>query len=317
MSTERNQKPKAGLHPRNRNRKRYDLEAMAVSCPELVAFIQPNKLGKNSVDFADPEAVKALNRAILIHYYGITYWDFPEGNLCPPIPGRAEYLHYVADLLAEANKDEIPTGSSVTCLDVGVGASCIYPVIGVAEYGWRFIGSDIDAKSIASAQNIADSNPTLKGKISLRLQDEPKLILKGIVESDDKIDVVICNPPFHATIEDAMKGSRRKVKNLTGQKTKSPKLNHSGNHSELVYEGGELQFISNLIAESRDVRRQCRWFTTLVSKESNLRRIYRALRDQKPTDIKTMDITTGNKVSRIVAWTYKPYPKTSLLNISQ
>lgn len=180
-----------------------------------------------------------MNKAFLHNYYGIDYWEFPDENLCPPIPGRADYIHYIADILAEAKPGNIPLGNSITCLDVAVGASCIYPILGVVEYGWRFIGCDIDPKSIASAQHIINSNEVLTNKVGLRLQKKPSHIFKGVIHKDDKIDITICNPPFHASMEEAQKGSRRKIKNLTGKKVKKPKLNFAGISNELVYDGGE------------------------------------------------------------------------------
>src|SRR5690606_24715537 len=116
-----------------------------------------------SIDFFNPQAVKALNKALLFYYYDIVYWDIPENYLCPPIPGRADYIHYIADLLADNNKGIVPTGSEIKCLDIGVGANCIYPIIGVKEYGWSFIGADIDALAIKSAKKIIASNPSLQG----------------------------------------------------------------------------------------------------------------------------------------------------------
>ncbi|MGZ5188762.1 MAG: RlmF-related methyltransferase, partial [Kaistella sp.] len=154
MSTEKNSQEKTRLHLRNKNRERYDLEALKTAVPELSNYIKANKYGDDSVDFASPDAVKLLNKALLSHYYGIKNWDFPAENLCPPIPGRADYLHYMADLLGQSNFGGIPQGEKITALDVGVGASCIYPIIGVSEYGWNFIGSDTDPKSVDSAKNI-------------------------------------------------------------------------------------------------------------------------------------------------------------------
>lgn len=94
---------KSGLHPRNRHRSRYDFPALIASCPALAPFVKPNAWGDVSVDFADPAAVKMLNRALLQHFYGIEHWDIPADYLCPPIPGRADYLHHLADLLATSN----------------------------------------------------------------------------------------------------------------------------------------------------------------------------------------------------------------------
>ena len=300
----RKQQEKARLHSRNRNRERYDLGALKSSNPELKSHIRPNKYGAESIDFSDPIAVKLLNKALLNHYYGIKYWEFPDENLCPPIPGRADYLHHMADLLGQNNSGTIPTGDKVICLDVGIGASCIYPLIGVTEYGWRFIGSDIDQKSISAAQNIINSNSSMKGKVDCRLQSNPANIFRGIIHTKDKIDLVMCNPPFHSSIEDAQEGTRRKIKNLTGKKVETPELNFAGISNELIYDGGEYKFIQNMIRESQHFSKDCFWFSTLVSKHSNLKRIDKLLKKTEAIQVKTIPMGTGNKTSRIVAWTF-------------
>ena len=304
MSSEKNQQEKARLHSRNKNRERYDLSALTTTNPELKNYIMPNKFGVESVDFSNPLAVRLLNKALLNHYYGIKNWEFPDENLCPPIPGRADYIHHIADLLGENNFGTIPIGDKITCLDVGLGASCIYPIIGVTEYDWKFIGSDIDPKSIASAQNIVNSNSSIKDKIECRLQKNPKDIFHGIIGKEDKIDLTICNPPFHSSIEDAQKGTRRKIKNLSGKKVKTPELNFSGISNELICDGGEYKFIQNMIRESEKFSKNCYWFSTLVSKQSNLKGIYKLLEKIEANQIKRIPMGTGNKSSRIVAWTF-------------
>jgi len=304
MSSEKNKQIKVRLHARNRNRERYDLPALLIAKPRLKKYVKPNKVGEDSVDFSDPAAVKFLNKALLDYYYGIKTWEFPDENLCPPIPGRADYIHHIADLLGENNAEEIPTGGKVTCLDVGIGASCIYPIIGVIEYGWKFIGSDIDTKSLAAAQHIIDSNASLKDKIECRLQKNARDIFKGILGEKEQIDVVICNPPFHASLEDAQKGSRRKIKNLSGKKVKTPKLNFAGISHELIYKGGEQKFIKNMIWESRKLAKNCYCYSTLVSKQSSLKGIYSLLQKIEAEHIKTISMGTGNKSTRIVAWTF-------------
>ncbi len=299
MSTE-----KLRLHIRNKNRERYDLEALKIAEPELANHIKPNKYGDDSVDFANPDAVKLLNKALLNHYYGIKNWDFPADNLCPPIPGRADYLHYMADLLGQSNFGTIPEGEKITVLDVGVGANCIYPIIGTTEYGWKFIGSDADSKSVDSAKNIVDSNEQLKDKVEIRLQPEPENIFTGVMGDDERIDFTLCNPPFHSSAEEAEKGSQRKVRNLTGKQQADTELNFAGIIQELIYPGGEIAFIRKMIDESRTFGKNCYWFTTLVSKESNLKKVYSALEEAGIVYRKTIPMGTGNKVSRIVAWTF-------------
>jgi 23S rRNA (adenine1618-N6)-methyltransferase len=304
MPSKKNQQKKSRLHYRNKNREQYDLSALKTSSPELKNYIIPNKFGVKSVDFSSPLAVKILNKAILNHYYGIKNWEFPDENLCPPIPGRADYIHHIADLLGENNFGKIPIGNKITCLDVGLGASCIYPIIGVIEYDWKFIGSDIDPKSIASAQHIINSNSAIKDKIECRLQKNSKNVFHGIINKEDKIELIICNPPFHASIEDAQKGTRRKIKNLSGKKVKTPELNFSGISNELICEGGEYQFIQNMIRESKKFSKNCYWFSTLVSKQSNLKGIYKLIENIEANQIKRITMGTGNKSSRIVAWTF-------------
>ena len=234
---------KTELHPRNINRGPYDLPALIAAVPSLSQYIIPNKFGQDSIDFSNPVAVKLLNQALLHHYYGIAHWQFPDANLCPPIPGRADYIHYIADLLMQSNFGRLPAGNKITCMDIGTGASCIYPILGVVAYDWNFIGIDIDVASLASAENIVSANESLKDKIQLRLQSNPKSIFTGIINPQDKIDVTVCNPPFHASAEDAIKGTQRKVKNLSGKKTTTPVLNFAGVSNELIYEGGELGFL--------------------------------------------------------------------------
>ena len=304
MSSEKSQQEKTTLHPRNKNRERYDLGALIVAVPDLAKYVKPNKFGDASVDFASPVAVKLLNTALLSHYYGIKNWEFPDENLCPPIPGRADYIHYMADLLRESNFGMLPAGNKISCLDIGVGANCIYPILGVTEYNWSFIGADIDAKSIVSAQNIVEANDTLKGKIECRLQKNPAVIFKGIIGVDEKFDITISNPPFHATAEDAQKGTQRKVKNLTGKREKTPELNFAGISNELMYDGGEYAFIHTMVAESVKFAKNCYWFSTLVSKQSNLKGMYKALENSGAVETKTIPMGTGNKSTRIVAWTF-------------
>jgi 23S rRNA (adenine1618-N6)-methyltransferase len=304
MSSGKSQQEKTRLHSRNKNRERYDLSALMTSNPELENYVKPNKYGEDSVDFSNPIAVKILNRALLNHYYGIKNWEFPDENLCPPIPGRADYIHHIADLLCENNFGAIPIGDKITCFDIGIGASCIYPIIGVIEYDWKFIGSDIDPKSIETAKSIVNSNLSLKDKIDCRLQEDREDIFYGIIGREDKIDLSICNPPFHSSSEDAQKGTQRKVNNLSGGKVKTPKLNFSGISNELICDGGEKMFILNMIKESKTFSKNCYWFSTLVSKQSNLKGIYKILEEIEAIQIKMIPMGTGNKSSRIVAWTF-------------
>jgi 23S rRNA (adenine1618-N6)-methyltransferase len=292
------------LHARNRHRNRYNFEELIISCPELANFVRLNNYNDNSIDFFNPEAVKLLNKALLKHYYGVDNWDIPENYLCPPIPGRADYIHYTADLLSSSDNGNIPSGNHIRCLDIGVGANCVYPIIGNNEYGWSFTGSDIDPVSIESASKIIELNPLLKGKIELRMQHNPHDIFQGIIHNDEYFDLSICNPPFHASPEEAQHGTLRKLSNLKHKKITSAILNFSGQNHELWCEGGEEKFVQDMIQQSKLFAYSCFWFSTLISKQSNLKRSYKALEKSEAAQVKTIPMGQGNKTSRIIAWTF-------------
>jgi len=297
-------KEKSSLHPRNRHRERYDFKMLIASCPELGQFVKLNDYNDETIDFFNPEAVKMLNKALLKHYYNINSWDIPKNYLCPPIPGRADYIHHIADLLGSSNSEKIPTGSKIKCLDVGVGANCVYPIIGNKEYGWSFIGTDIDPISIESANRIVEMNPVLKGNIELRLQHNPGDIFCGIIQKDELFDLTICNPPFHASLAEAQSGTVRKLGNLKGKRITNPILNFGGQNNELWCQGGEEKFVGDMIYQSKQYATSCFWFSTLISKQSNLKNAYKALENVKAVEIKTIPMSQGNKTSRIVAWTF-------------
>lgn len=302
-----NQKPqpaKPGLHPRNRHQGRYDFVALLAASPELAPFVKSNPAGESTIDFAEPLAVKALNRALLAAQYGIAHWDIPDGFLCPPIPGRADYIHTVADLLAGDCGGEIPRGAAVRGLDIGVGANCIYPLIGHAEYGWRFVGSDIDAQAIRCAETIVAANPSLAGAVSCRLQATDTAIFAGIIRRGEQYAFSLCNPPFHASAAEATAGSRRKVGNLSGKKSAKPVLNFGGRSHELWCEGGEAAFVGRMVTESRHFATQCVWFTTLLSKSENLPDLRYALKQAGAVEVRVLAMGQGQKLSRVVAWSF-------------
>jgi 23S rRNA (adenine1618-N6)-methyltransferase len=295
---------KTTLHPRNPHRFRYDFEKLILSFPELKEFVFINEHNVETIEFANPDAVKALNKAILISDYDIKNWDIPKNYLCPPIPGRADYIHYIADLLAESNNGIIPEGENVVGLDIGIGANCIYPIIGNETYQWSFVGTDIDENAIQNCKKIIYENPKLIDAISLQLQIEPRYIFKNIILPEDKFAFTICNPPFHASQDEATKATIRKINNLENTRTKKPILNFGGQNAELWCEGGEFAFITQMIYESVKYPLQVFWFTTLVSKKDNLRSIYKTLNKVGAVEIKTIEMAQGQKISRFVAWTF-------------
>ena len=285
------------FHPKNKHKSDYDLDALCNLHSDLKAFVHINNYQKQTIDFAIPKAVKALNTALLKAHYKVNFWEFPESNLCPPIPGRADYIHYLNDLLRDSGLQ-----NDITILDIGIGATCIYPLLGHAEYGWKFIGSDVDKDSLETAQIIIDKND-LSEVIELRFQEDKTQILNGIIESSEKITASMCNPPFFKSEADALAATARKLKGL-GATNETVVRNFSGTQNELWYQGGEKAFLHNYLYESSLLKTNCFWYTSLVSNKAHVKSMEQSLKKLGATKIKVINMAHGNKISRMVAWTF-------------
>jgi len=291
------------LHPKNIHNTRYDFKKLIESLPELKQYVEVNKYGDESIDFSSNDAVMMLNKALLKYFYQIE-WQIPQKYLCPPIPGRVDYIHYIADVLTSSNDGVLPDGKLIKALDIGVGANCIYPIVGNRSYGWKFIGSEIDEVSIQNAQKIITSNKVLENKINIVKQTSKENIFENIIEKNDKIDFTMCNPPFHSSKKEAKEGTKRKILNLSKGKNKKISLNFGGQHNELWCKGGEIEFISKMIEESTLYKNNCLWFTSLVSKKDNLETLYQELKKQSPKEMRTIEMIHGQKQTRFIAWTF-------------
>ena len=292
------------LHPRNRFRSGYDFQRLMQGSAALARFVRPNAHGDESIDYANPEAVKALNQALLKQAYGLRNWDTPPGYLCPPIPGRSDYLHYLADLLGTGDEAAIPRGRTVRLLDIGMGANCIYPLIGAIEYGWRFVGTETDPAALEWAKTLVAANRPVASLIECRMQTSSVECFKGVTKPGEFFDLSMCNPPFHRSAAEAAAANRQKRHQLSGKRGTAAVLNFGGQAGELWCNGGELGFVRRMITQSSEVPLLCRWFTTLVSKSAHLPRLLQSLKQVQVADVKIIEMAQGQKKSRILAWTF-------------
>ena len=293
------------MHPRNRNATGYDFAALCASSAGLAKYLKTTPAGTPGIDFANPAAVKALNRALLIHHYGVHGWDIPAGYLCPPIPGRADYLHALADLLAEEYDGVFPVGPQLRAVDIGTGANLVYPLLGRAEYGWSFLGTDIDEAALANAARILGKNPAAATGIELRRQPQADKIFDGLLRSGETFTLAMCNPPFHGSPGEAASANRRKWNQL-GKPGAKGQLNFGGGDLELWCPGGERLFVQTMIEQSARIPKRVLWFPTLLSKADNLPAVQAALQRAHAIDTKVLPMAQGQKQSRIVAWTFCP-----------
>lgn len=291
------------LHPRNRHNSEkgssYQFDELCKANPALKPFVIENS-NRQTIEFANPDAVKQLNTALLLAYYDLKLWQIPDSNLCPPIPGRADYIHFLADLLAESNGGEIPKGKSYTGIDIGTGASLIYPIIGVKEYGWKFVATDIEKQSIQCAKLIVSANNAIKKHVSVVLQPDTNAILNGVIKQNTQYLFTMCNPPFFRSAEEARQANARKTTNLNIK----PTHNFSGQNNELFCEGGETEFVCKMLDESSHYSEQVLWFTSLVSNKKNLNAIQSKAKTLAIKDFRIIEMEQGNKISRFVAWSY-------------
>ena len=300
---------KQNLHPKNLHQGRYDLALLCQKHPPLSHYIYERE-GKQTLDFSDSGAVINLNAALLKTHYNIDHWQIPQGYLCPPIPGRVDYIHYLADLLQNCAGKNILDHAKVKVIDIGTGASCIYPILGQRSYRWSFIASDIDAVSVASAKLIIEANQGLAKKIKVIHQTDAMKFFKGIIANGQKIDLTLCNPPFHSSLKEALAGNKRKRDNLIKSRNSAAapvstdKLNFGGQQAELFCQGGELRFIKSMISESQQYADQVLYFSALVSKSEHIRSLKKYLNDIKVQDVQVIKMSQGNKISRFIAWSF-------------
>jgi len=313
MSKQRLSKPllKSSLHKNNLHLQGYDFKRLKNAYSPLVKFIIKNKYNQqDTIDFSNNEAVKALNLALLKAYYQIEQWSIPPGYLCPPIPGRADYIHYLNDLLINSFHSQAVELNDINVLDIGTGASCIYPILGQRVYGWHFTASDIDPVSVDVAKQTISANKGLNKAIDCRLQTNSDHIFTNIIQPNEFYHVTMCNPPFHKSLEEAGKGTVRKWQNLkkesktTKEKIDGKTLNFGGQKAELWCQGGELAFIRNMIKESKHFSKQVLWFTCLVSKKDNLSKLKFSLKKANVKEVRVVNMAQGQKISRFIAWRY-------------
>ncbi|MEE2802666.1 MAG: RlmF-related methyltransferase [Bacteroidota bacterium] len=273
------------MHPNNIHQEDYPFNELIKAHPPLSKFTVQFQ-DKPSINFNDSLALKALNNALLVHYYGITPIEYPHGYLLAPVPSRVDYIHHIAD--------EVKAGAKG--LDIGCGATAIYSLLGASCYNFNMIGSEVSEKSYAFAKANTKTVPS----IDIRLQSDRGSIFKNIIQKGEYLDFTICNPPFFSSEQEAMKAFQRKAKNLGGDK----KHNFSGTADELWCNGGEALFIKRMIKESIDYKTQVGLFSTLVSQKGHIARLEKLLTKKQANHyVKSSKI--GSKVVHYLFWKFR------------
>ena len=170
------------MHARNRYRDGPNFHDMR----ELIPYSDES----GRVDWSNPAAMRKVSATLMKLHFGLTV-TLREDRLCPGIPGRLNYIHWVEDLLGSPS-------AAARGLDIGTGASCVYALLGAALHRstsskWTFLCTEVDRESFRTAQiNVSDNK--LEDVIDVRLVDK-STILDGVITHDDgTFDFCMCNP---------------------------------------------------------------------------------------------------------------------------
>ncbi|KAJ1770196.1 hypothetical protein IW140_004867 [Coemansia sp. RSA 1813] len=292
--------------------KEYDLpdytpyEKLAEKYPELQMHLVPRQgpnatSGKHTMDFRNAEAVRTLNRALLCVYFDLDV-VLPSDALCPAVANRLNYIKWLGRNIME----EFWPGNTVRGLDIGTGASCIYPLLGTRYIrGSEFVGTDINQASVAVAQQNVRTN-ALDDRIRVYLNDDRNTVLPidsvGFPMPTPDADgsaftFCMCNPPFYDSPEERQQ--LRQMKPIG-----RPTLDTGGKDDELYTVGGEEAFLERLVEESAVHKQRIKWYTTMVGKKGTLKALKAKIRDAGAKHVSEGALIQGRTTRWVLAWSF-------------
>ena len=304
------------MHPLNPYRdRRPDYRALSK--------LYPDELGPHvrdgAIDYRSADAARALTTVLLRNDFGVD-WTMPRDRLCPPVPNRLNYICWLSELLAL----RAPTREPVRGIDIGTGASLIYPALGVSAMGWSFLATEIDEYSLQSARGIIERN-SWHSRVDLRhvaCKNASTGPLRAALRDDDgNFDFVMTNPPFFASIDEL---------------SPNPHTACAASAAELVTPGGEVAFVSALIRDSLALGSRVRWcvrpwslgrtgarkrgegaarwptsqhnlrirYTSMLGRRRSLKPLLRRLRDDGVQNVRTTRFIQGRTRRWALAWTF-------------
>lgn len=158
------------IHPRNKYADNPpDFSLLASLYPSFSPFVSYSPDNhRPRIDWTDFNATRELTRVLLLHDHSLNWW-IPDGQLCPTVPNRSNYIHWIEDLLASDIIENNNVGrDKVRGFDIGTGANCIYPLLGASLLGWSFVGSDVTDVALEWAEKNVKSNPHVSELIEIR-----------------------------------------------------------------------------------------------------------------------------------------------------
>ncbi|PRP85949.1 methyltransferase-like protein 16 [Planoprotostelium fungivorum] len=284
------------LHARNALRDRPDFKELGTKYPEFGKFLSEKASGKLQLDWTNGEAVREYNITLLKHYYNITL-TLPSDQLCPPVANRANYIHWIEDLIQIDPASRAGRGS-VRGIDIGTGASCIYPLLGckINHPNWSFLAVDNDAQSLY----IAEQNLNLNRQW-LSDQNQSSLIqLRHVTDGttldylgQETYDFLMTNPPFFSDLEETQLNER---------------VDATAKATEVVTQGGEVEFVGKIVENSMRTKGQVTWYTAMIGRKIDLTVLERKLRQCGVPHVKTSELSQGKTTRWAIAWSFTVPP---------
>ncbi|XP_073902711.1 RNA N(6)-adenosine-methyltransferase METTL16 isoform X6 [Castor canadensis] len=220
------------MHARNRYKdKPPDFAYLASKYPDFKQHVQINLNGRVSLNFKDPEAVRALTCTLLREDFGLSI-DIPLERLIPTVPLRLNYIHWVEDLIGHQDSDR-------STLRRGIDID--------------FLCLGIKTESIKEKQQIG-------------------LYKKGVNSRNPR------RPP--------------------------PSSVNTGGITEIMAEGGELEFVKRIIHDSLQLKKRLRWYSCMLGKKCSLAPLKEELRIQGVPKVTFTEFCQGRTMRWALAWSF-------------
>lgn len=331
------------IHPKNKySDNPPDFSVLASLYPSLKPFVFYSRDGRPRIDWTDYNSTRELTRVLLLHDHGLNWW-IPDGQLCPTVPNRSNYIHWIEDLLSSDiipknnNNDDIVRG-----FDIGTGANCIYPLLGASLLGWTFVGSDVTDVAVEWAEKNVKCNQHISELIEIRkvtacqsaisIEDsncgesvncENKMDGNAtVVEEAEHLPSSSFDPPLDmnkkysgpplllGVVRDGEKFDfcmcNPPFFETMEEAGLNPKTSCGGTPEEMVCPGGEKAFITRIIEDSVVLKESFRWFTSMVGRKVNLKFLTSKLREVGVTIVKTTEFVQGQTCRWGLAWSFVP-----------
>ncbi|XP_061136201.1 RNA N6-adenosine-methyltransferase mettl16 [Syngnathus typhle] len=279
------------MHPRNRYKdKPPDFAYLASKYPEFQEHVHTNLSGRAVVNFKEPEAVRALTCTLLKEDFGLSI-EIPLERLIPTVPLRLNYIHWVEDLVDGQKQRR-------RGIDIGTGASCIYPLLGATMNSWFFLATEVDDICFDYATRNVKQNH-LSDLVKVVKVPQKTLLMDALKEETEIVyDFCMCNPPFFANQLEANGVNSRNARRPP------PSSVNTGGVTEIMAEGGELEFVKRIIHDSLQLKKRLRWYSCMLGKKCSLTPLKEELRKQGVPKVTHTEFCQGRTMRWALAWSF-------------